>query len=171
MKIKSLLKFAGISIGLLTLAACSSTGTQFGSQASSLSSSGLGSQGTIRGMNVSNAVLLRAPYNQSYYFNFNKSTVCSKYYASINAQANYLIRHSRASVLLAGNTDARGSHEYNIALGERRAMAVAYRLEMAGVSKKQIRVISYGDMKPIALGHTPQAYAKNRRVDLIYENK
>ena len=82
-----------------------------------------------------------------------------------------MITHSNARVLVAGNTDARGSHEYNMALGERRALAVVRILKMAGVKPSQIRYISYGDMRPIALGHTQMAYAQNRRVDLTYLKK
>ncbi len=173
MKIKKILTTTITGIGFLALAACSTTGgfnSAYGpnGNASTLSTSGLGKQYGVQAMNVSDAVLLKAPHNQSYYFAFNKSIVRAKYLPSIQAQANYLISHPRVNILVAGNTDARGSHEYNMALGERRALAVVKILESNGVNDKQIHYISYGDMRPIALGHTAKAYAKNRRVDLTY---
>lgn len=177
MKLNLYIKTGLVSLGLLTLAACSTTGAGNNSiygpngNASTLSTTGLGQQYGVQAINVPNSVLLAAPHNQSYYFGFNKSNVSNKYLASIRAQANYLVRNSKASVLVAGNTDARGSHEYNMALGERRALAVVRILEEDGVNRKQIHYISYGDMRPIALGHTAAVYAKNRRVDLTYRGQ
>ena len=130
----------------------------------------IGKQYGVQAINVPNSVLLAAPHNQSYYFDFNKSLVKNKYLASIQAQANYLMQHPKAKILVAGNTDARGSHEYNMALGERRALAVVRVLEEDGVNSSQIKYLSYGDMRPIALGHSAAAYAKNRRVDLTYKS-
>jgi peptidoglycan-associated lipoprotein len=72
--------------------------------------------------------------------------------------------------VIEGNTDLRGSREYNIALGQRRANAVKSILRMQGVPNKQIRTVSYGAEKPIAFGHTEAAYRLNRRDDLRYEN-
>lgn len=166
MKIKLLVA----SLGLLSLAACSSVGSHTGS-GDNLSSTALGAQYGVQPMNASNAILLAAPHNQSYYFAFNQSNLISKYVASVNAQANYLVKHPGARVMVSGNTDARGSHEYNMALGERRALAVVNLLKMQGVNPGQIKYISYGDMRPIALGHSESAYALNRRVDLTYLSK
>ncbi len=87
----------------------------------------------------------------------------------ISAYANYLLNHPGAVVRLEGNTDARGTREYNIALGERRANAVAQALELAGVSPKQISVISYGKEKPVALGQDEADYSQNRRVQMQLE--
>lgn len=131
-----------------------------------LSSNALGERSGIYGQNY--AGRLRAPANQSYYFAFDKSAIHKVDLASIDAQANYLVAHRQAKVLLAGNTDIRGSREYNVALGERRAQAVAERLRSDGVYSSQLKLISYGAEKPLALAHNEQAYAKNRRVDLTY---
>lgn len=176
MKTLNSVKNIFLGLGLLSLAACSSMGSNSNGGYSSgqqraLTTTGLGADYGVQPIGVPNSILLAAPHNQSYYFDFNKSIVKPQYKASINAQANYLVRHPRARILVAGNTDARGSHEYNMALGERRALAVVRILKMQGVSKNQIRYISYGDMRPIALGHSAPAYAKNRRVDLTYEKK
>jgi len=175
MKLNMHVKTSLIALGLLSLTACSTTGAGNNSlygpngSAGTLSTTGLGQQYGVQAINVPDSVLLTAPHNQSYYFDFDKRDVKTNYLASIKAQANYLIRHSNVRILVAGNTDARGSHEYNMALGERRALAVVSILEEEGVNKSQISYMSYGDMRPIALGHTAAAYAKNRRVDLTYK--
>ena len=77
-----------------------------------------------------------------------------------DVQANYLAMHPGVKVRLEGHTDARGSAEYNIALGWRRAQSVAQRLEMQGVHPDQIKIVSYGKEKPAVLGDTAAAYAK-----------
>lgn len=87
----------------------------------------------------------------------------------LDTYANYLVSHPHAIVRLEGNTDERGSREYNIALGERRANSVADILEMDGALTKQVRVVSYGKEKPVALGHNENAYAQNRRVNITVE--
>ncbi|MCP4474421.1 MAG: peptidoglycan-associated lipoprotein Pal [Gammaproteobacteria bacterium] len=102
------------------------------------------------------------------YFGFNSYSLERKYLPAIQAHANYLKNHSKAQVLLEGNTDARGSRNYNLALGQRRADAVANQLKADGVSTTQIHTISYGKERPIALGNNSSAYAKNRRTDLVY---
>lgn len=114
-------------------------------------------------------VTVKAPHNQIYHFAFNKSHLKKDYYKSLKAQANFLLRHPDARVKLEGHTDERGSREYNIALGMRRAKAVARYLKQHGVSPDQISMVSYGQEKPAALGHNEQAYWKNRRVHLKYK--
>ncbi len=108
--------------------------------------------------------------NQIYYFDFDQSTVHDADLTSVQVQAHYLIQHPKRKVLLTGNTDERGSREYNIGLGQRRSEAVANLLLASGVRKQQLIVVSYGAEKPIALGHTEADYAKNRRVELRYQN-
>ncbi len=102
------------------------------------------------------------------YFGFNSYSLNRKYLPAIQAHANYLKNHPKAQILLEGNTDARGSRNYNLALGQRRADAVANQLKADGVSAAQIHTISYGKERPIALGNNSSAYAKNRRTDLVY---
>lgn len=109
-----------------------------------------------------------APHNQVYHFAFDKSHVKSKFVSSIKAQATYLVDHPGAHLRLEGHTDERGSREYNVALGMRRARAVASVLKQNGVSSDQLTVVSYGQEKPADLGHNQQAYWKNRRVHLKY---
>ena len=172
MKILRLLIIAVFSLGLGFVGGCSyfksdkKTAGEDGTQTSGLSDQdGFGEDG------ISAANRLKAPYNQSYYFDFNKFEVKQDDIESINVQANYLVAHAGAKARLEGHTDERGSREYNIALGWKRAKAVAAVLKRQGVSDAQIAMVSYGKEKPIALGHDESAYDQNRRVNLIYEAK
>lgn len=87
----------------------------------------------------------------------------------LHAYANYLLQHPQAKLRIEGNTDARGSHDYNIALGERRANAVADQLEALGVKRERMTIISYGKEKPLVLGQSEDAYCQNRRAKLILQ--
>lgn len=102
------------------------------------------------------------------YFDFDKSDIKSDFRAIIQAHAEYLANNSNASVTLEGHADERGTREYNMALGERRANAVQKMLTLQGASASQIRVVSYGEERPAALGHNEEAWALNRRVEFIY---
>lgn len=104
------------------------------------------------------------------HFEFDSSTVLSEDKPILDAHAHFLAEHRELKVLLEGNTDSRGSREYNIALGERRADSVANYLKLQGVNANQIRTISYGKEKPVALGDSEDAYRQNRRVDIVYED-
>ncbi len=102
------------------------------------------------------------------YFDFDSSDIKDKYQAVIEAHAAFLAAHPKVTVLLEGNTDERGSREYNLALGERRAEAVKRQMVVLGAAASQIRTTSYGEERPVALGHDEAAWAKNRRVDIVY---
>lgn len=82
--------------------------------------------------------------------------------------AGYLVANPGVHVTLEGNTDERGSREYNIALGDRRALSVQRILELNGVAPEQVTVVSYGEEKPAAEGHSDAAWGLNRRVELLY---
>lgn len=111
---------------------------------------------------------LKAPSNQTYYFDFNASSMRSEDVRALNIQANYLASHPNVKIRLEGNTDNRGSREYNIGLGWRRDQAVAQMLEQQGVRPGQIKMVSYGKERPVALGDNEKSWALNRRVDLKY---
>jgi peptidoglycan-associated lipoprotein len=102
------------------------------------------------------------------YFDFDSSTVHDEDRAIIQAHANYLAQHPTVKVTLEGHTDERGSREYNIGLGERRANAVAEMMKLMGVSAQQINTVSYGEERPAALGHDESAWHLNRRVEIVY---
>lgn len=169
MGVKCLIKLGTIAAGALLVASCSNTGNLL--EGTGLSLDGLGKFTHFPGQAAGEMYTTEAPHNQVYLFDYDNSKVHSKYTASINAQAKYLKSHPKARILLAGNTDDRGSREYNVALGERRARSVAHMMRMAGVEKHQMRIVSYGKEKPVNLGHSDEARAENRRVELTYEAK
>ncbi|MGY0398373.1 MAG: peptidoglycan-associated lipoprotein Pal [Ostreibacterium sp.] len=102
------------------------------------------------------------------YFSYDSSTIDSRAQAIVNAHANYLKQNPTKKVLLEGHTDSRGSREYNIALGERRAISVLKRFQALGVPITQIRLISYGEENPAVAGYNEDAYKRNRRVVIQY---
>ncbi|MBA3660879.1 MAG: OmpA family protein [Gammaproteobacteria bacterium] len=106
-----------------------------------------------------------------YFFDFNSFDVHESDKPAIYANANYLMSHPNARVMLEGHTDPRGSREYNIGLGERRAKAVAAILTSRGVNPGQIRIVSYGAEKRAAFGHSEADFQKDRRVVLVYLNR
>lgn len=112
-----------------------------------------------------------APQNDTYYFGYDNDQMKSEDTAAADVQANYLAMHPDAKVRLEGHTDLRGSSEYNIGLGWRRAQSVAQRLEEQGVHPNQLKIISYGKERPVTLSQSAQAQSKNRRVNLIYIGK
>lgn len=109
--------------------------------------------------------------NRTYYFDYDSYIVRSANMPAIVANAQYLHSHPSAKVLLEGHTDPRGSREYNIGLGERRAKAVGDVLVAKGASPAQIRIVSYGAEKLAIPGHTETAFEKDRRVVLVYLRK
>lgn len=105
-----------------------------------------------------------------FYFDFDSDRVRSEYLPSISAHAEYAKRKG-ARVRLEGHTDERGTREYNVGLGERRAQSVQRMLAAEGVPANQLRVLSFGEERPQQLGHDEAAWGKNRRVEIIYEKR
>ena len=103
------------------------------------------------------------------YFDFDRSSVSSKYYSLLDQHAAFLVKNPRQSMVIEGHCDKRGTPEYNIALGERRAKSVETYLMNAGVSASQLSVVSYGEEKPIDTSGTAAAFAENRRGVLVYQ--
>lgn len=172
MRVRGFLKFGLVASSLILLAACSKNpGSADGGLEDSdgLSAHGLGQSSHFAGQEPGESYTTQAPHNQVYLFAYDDSTFAQKYEPSLSAQSDYLLSHPSARVLLAGHTDERGSREYNIALGERRANTVADIMRMAGVKKQQIRVVSYGKERPADFGHDDASHRQNRRVELIYE--
>lgn len=102
------------------------------------------------------------------YFDFDKATVRSDAIATLQAHAVYLSNNPGARVRVEGHADERGTREYNMALGERRSKAAVSFLVANGASMAQLDMISYGEERPIALGHDDSSWAENRRVELKY---
>jgi len=104
------------------------------------------------------------------YFDFDKSDIRPEFNDVIAAQARRLAANPNLKVRLEGHTDERGSREYNIGLGERRAQAVRRALLLQSVTDGQVSTISYGEERPAVDGHDETAWAKNRRVEIIFSN-
>ncbi|MBV0932202.1 peptidoglycan-associated lipoprotein Pal [Marinobacterium weihaiense] len=106
-----------------------------------------------------------------FYFDFDKAVVRQDGFNDLEAHARYLSQNPSASVRLEGHADERGTREYNIALGERRAKSVERLLVVNGASASQVETVSYGEEKPAVLGHDAQSWSQNRRVELKYLSK
>lgn len=106
--------------------------------------------------------------DRTIYFEFDSSEVQDEFMQIIERHAAYLSQYPDVQVRLEGHTDERGSREYNIGLGARRASSVEELLQVHGVSSDQIDTVSYGEEQPAAMGHNEEAWSQNRRVELVY---
>ncbi len=102
------------------------------------------------------------------YFDFDSSEIKGEGTDIVGAHAKYLANNPTARVRLEGHTDDRGSREYNIGLGERRAQSVRRALLLQGATEAQLSTVSYGAERPAVAGHDEAAWAKNRRVEIVY---
>lgn len=102
------------------------------------------------------------------YFAFDSSAVDEENRAIVEAHAAYLAANKNVKVVFEGHADERGTREYNLALGERRAQAVERMVKVLGLTADRIKNVSYGEEKPVAMDHNEAAWALNRRVEIIY---
>lgn len=105
---------------------------------------------------------------RSVYFDFDSFTVSEQYRPVVEMHASYLSSHPQQQVVIEGNTDERGSSEYNLALGQRRSEAVRRVLLLLGVRDDQVEAISLGKERPVASGNSEADHAQNRRADFAY---
>ncbi len=163
----------------LGLAACASKPVKPASQsAAGAAGAGAASQGAGSGANAGEGSLgnqqsVPGPQqgllaDRTIHFAFNSAVIRGRGIQIVAAHAKYLADHPSARVRLEGNTDDRGSPEYNIGLGMRRAESVRQAMLLQGVSPSQITVVSYGEERPVDPANNPIAWAKNRRVDIVY---
>ncbi len=111
----------------------------------------------------------RSPLSKrSIFFDYDSFTVKDEYKSLVEAHAAYLKRTPRARIVLEGNTDERGSREYNLALGQKRSEAVRRVMALLGVNDSQIEAVSFGEEKPRNGSSNEQAWAENRRADIRY---
>lgn len=103
------------------------------------------------------------------YFDFDSDAVKAEYRPIVEAHAKYLLAHADAKMVVQGNTDERGTREYNLSLGQRRSVAVKKALNLLGVQDKQIETVSYGEEKAAVNCADEDCYQKNRRADIVYE--
>lgn len=102
------------------------------------------------------------------YFDFDRAEIRADSQSIVAAHAGFLAKSPNVRVRLEGHADERGSREYNIGLGERRAQAVRRALMLQGVAEAQLTTVSYGEERPASAGSDEQAYAQNRRVEIVY---
>jgi len=108
------------------------------------------------------------PNERVIYFDFDSDLIRSEARAVLEAHAAYLSAHSNVRIRLEGHADERGSREYNLALGERRAEAVKRMLNILGTYDEQLETLSYGEENPVAWEHSEESWQMNRRVEFIY---
>ncbi len=136
--------------------AASTSGAPLGGDtAAGMGARGLGADGGISGRKI-------------IYFDFDKSEIKPEFADIITANARNLTAHPNLKLKLEGNTDERGTREYNIGLGERRAQAVRRALMLQGVPETQLTTVSFGAERPAVEGDDESAWAQNRRVELVY---
>ena len=107
---------------------------------------------------------------RSFYYAFDSYSLDSKYNDVINAHAKFILENN-LSIVINGNCDSRGSREYNIALGDKRANSVKDLLILYGVNKNNVETISFGSEKPMAFGESEESWSKNRRSDIVYPDE
>ena len=105
---------------------------------------------------------------RSVYFDFDSNVVKDEYRGLIQAHSRYMTEHRDSRARIEGNCDERGSREYNLALGQRRAEAVKKIMTVLGVSDGRIETVSFGEEKPVSPGHDEASWAQNRRDDIKY---
>jgi peptidoglycan-associated lipoprotein len=102
------------------------------------------------------------------YFDFDSFIVRPEFNEMVQAHAKFLLKHKDVKIILQGNTDNRGTAEYNLALGQKRAEAVFAMLKALGVPETQIEAVSFGEERPLENGDTDEAWERNRRTDIVY---
>jgi peptidoglycan-associated lipoprotein len=127
------------------------------------------------GLDAAALAALHDPKNilskRSVYFDFDRFDIKTEYKDLVGAHAKFISEHKAAKVLIQGNTDERGSREYNLALGQKRADAVKKGLALLGAKEEQLESVSLGEEKPKAEGHDEAAWAENRRSDILYNGE
>jgi peptidoglycan-associated lipoprotein len=102
------------------------------------------------------------------YYEYDHYDIKEEYVPIIEAHAKFLVPHPDLKIIVQGNCDDRGSREYNLALGQRRADNVKRAMALLGVNEKHIETVSFGAEKPVAFGQDEESWAKNRRSDIVY---
>jgi len=141
-----------------------------GAAAGNDAGAGSGAEAANSGGAGGNGVSAPAGVARLVYFDFDSSEIRPEFVPVIAAHARAIAANASIHVRLEGHTDERGSPEYNIGLGERRAQNVRRALLLQGVAESQVVTVSYGEERPAVTGQTEEAWAKNRRVEFVYLN-
>ena len=165
------------------LAACSSTAVkdkpaapvEDSSKSAATSSAADGASTAAASQDSVGVNPLKDPNNilskRSIYFDFDKDEVKAEYRPLVDAHAKYLQANPNAKVMIQGNADSRGSREYNLALGQRRSVAVKKAMNVVGAQDKQIETVSYGEEKATQTCKDDGCWSKDRRADIVYEGE
>lgn len=180
MKLKRWMQVILIGCSIVTLAACATRHKQAGDQSAineanaaysdngQAQASGLGEESRFGDQAGGQRV---AANKRVYYFDYDSNVVHDQDKPSIASNADYLAAHPQKKIMLEGHTDPRGSREYNIGLGERRAKAVAQILTAKGVNRSQVRVVSYGAEKLASVGRSEPDYQRDRRSVIVFSQQ
>lgn len=118
-------------------------------------------------LNQPGSILLQ----RSVFFDYDSNAVKDEFRSLVQAHSKYLVENASTRIALEGNTDERGSREYNLALGQRRADSVKKIMTVLGVPDARIETVSFGEEKPKSAGHDESAWSQNRRADIVYKGK
>jgi len=118
-----------------------------------------------------NRVAVQRGYLQDAYYNFDESTLSPDAQAALTTSANWLKKNTQYNLLIEGHCDERGTEQYNLALGDRRANSAKEYIVALGVDASRVRTVSYGEERPFDTGHDEAAWAKNRRAHLVIVGK
>ncbi len=171
MQLNKVLKGLLIALPVMAIAACSSNKSANNDQSGEGmlgAGTGMSNGGSMSSDEQARLQMQQLQQNNIVYFGLDKYDVSPEFANMLDSHANFLRSNPSYKVTVEGHADERGTPEYNISLGERRANAVKMYLQGKGVSADQISIVSYGKEKPAVLGHDEAAYAKNRRAVLVY---
>ncbi|GIU20110.1 MULTISPECIES: peptidoglycan-associated lipoprotein Pal [unclassified Shewanella] len=179
MDLNKLFKAMLVVLPIMAISACSST-SESETDATSSTESSSSSEYANNGVETGGVAPVLTPEEQQrlkyqelrkehiIYFDFDRSSVSQQFAEVLSAHGDYLVEHPNVRVMIEGHADERGTPEYNIALGERRAKAVAKYLQGMGVQPSQMSIVSYGEEKPMDFSRSDDGFAKNRRAVLVY---
>jgi peptidoglycan-associated lipoprotein len=189
MQKRALVKTLGLTVGAVLMTACASNGDLAeGEETQPLNAAaveetvdaakGVETKGVDAEAVVSEQVDAAAAGAQAvlmestvFYFDFDNTTIKSDSKNALIAHSQYLAANPSANVVLEGHADERGTVEYNLALGERRALSVSRFLQANGTAASQIETVSFGEERPALMGHSDSSWSKNRRVEIKYQNR
>ena len=184
MQKRALVKTLGLTLGAVLMTACASNGdleegsenqpleaaqeTQETVETQAVEAEKIAMEQAGAAEKAAQAALMEATV---FYFDFDNTTIKADSKNALIAHSQYLAVNSSARVVLEGHADERGTVEYNLALGERRALSVSRFLQANGTSASQIETVSFGEERPALMGHSDASWSKNRRVEIKYQSK
>jgi peptidoglycan-associated lipoprotein len=172
MNMHSFVRYGLALAAAASLGACATGGSQDAAPGGAQSGAAAATSGSAAGGQPSGDAVAAArktlPGNRSVYYDYDRAELTPESRALVEAHARYLRDNPAVKVKIEGNADERGSSEYNLALGQRRAEVVASTLKLLGIPESRMEAVSFGKEKPRKTGHDETSWAENRRSDLVY---